>query len=126
MILIDPYKANAAANEWHTLLKECITVNGYKDKWTEVIAKSSDITKEEKDIGLELIKDFCDNLETYSKATKEALEQKSTNYEANIKSHQKLHQLLKHIFIRLYETFTALEVEIDNELITVAYHVRQR
>ena len=98
-------------------------MNSYKDKWTEVIAKSSDITEEEKDLGVELINDFCDHLEIYSKATKETLEQRRKYYETNIKSHQKLHQLLKHIFIRLYETFTAYEIEVDKNRISVAYHV---
>lgn len=123
MTYIDPFKASQVAEEWHTRLKTYITVHNCQTKWVKKIDDSNELTPKEKELGTKLINDFCDNLDSYSKAMQDGIRLKLNHYKSTIKPHVHLHQTLKPIFINLYSAFTADIIEVNKKPINLAYHI---
>ena len=123
MTYIDPNRASAAALEWHKHLETFLTDHDCKTKWTAKIQLSVVLTAAEKRLGVDLINDFCDHLDTYSQAMQVRMDKLRSYYDKNIKTHENLHSLVKTIFIYLYNAYTAEEIVIDGRTIKVSYYI---
>lgn len=123
MIQIDPYKAGLAAAEWHSRLETYITKQGIHDKWETEIKGAEKLSVKEVEEGIRLVNDFCENLTSYSLATKEDLELRKADYEKNIKPHNRLHKVLRRMFIRLYSAFTVEKIDVDDKKVVLAYRI---
>lgn len=123
MTLIDPYKAGLAATEWHTRLEAYLKEHNCQERWKNAIDASADLSDDEKNIGKDMIDDFCDNLKSYSMATKKGLIDKKNDYISRTQDHAKLHEMLKYLFISLYSAFTSSKNMVDGEDVCVAYKI---